>query len=125
MVNSDDVKPGLRPVPALKARVTASSEPPKSVERRRLPVDIKGEAGSVTPPERPDQVASAFPNGTTSSIFRRNDGLSDLVAMPPRTVPIADCIPRDTDSSDSPRVSAIPPSSRLSSMLNRSFIKDI
>src|SRR5215831_9859198 len=125
MVSRDDARPGARPVSVPNVRVMADSELPKSAGSIRAPADIKGEA---PPPAAVATLAhdrSLDPSGNRSRIRRRNPGLSELAAMPPSTVPIEVCIPRETEVSDSPNDPAIPARLRLSSVLQRSVNIDI
>src|SRR5215471_21740170 len=125
MAMRDDVTPGRNPLSAPTARVTALSEPPKSVESIALPAEIKGELGSETPPVSLDHETSPDPVGIKFITFCSRFGLSDLLAIPPSTVPSDVCIPLETDCADSPTTWASPPKLRSSSVLNNSVNKAI
>src|SRR5262249_50204523 len=80
--------------------------------------DIKGEFGSEAPSAIWDQMASPGHFGARSRSFLSESGSEDLLAIPPRTAAMADCMPCTTDGSDSPSAAAIPATLRLSKMLN-------
>jgi hypothetical protein len=116
IVINAEIEPGRSPESALNALVTLLSVFPNRPDSRRLPTDATGELGSETLLAIWDQLPYPEVLGARSSILRRALESPDLLAIPPNTAAIDDCMPRETDRSGSPNLPASSPTQRLSSM---------
>ena len=118
MDRSEVAEPGVRPETLLIALETTFSPPPNNDGSRRLPAAIQGELGSSPPVAACDQEPVAAAPGTMSRILRSAPGSFALEANPLNSDAMVGSTACETACGGCPRVWAISPTARLSTMFN-------